>query len=363
MIIYDSTSLAFIRKTETMVKEILISIGIEVRRNRFLYKNYLYPMHVVVFEGKEWGHFNHSYFQIGLNRRLISEAKDSVIKDILKHELAHYLTYIQHGEVQPHGPEFKNLCRELNFPDEVAHATMNLENENTIREGDIHSEKIIEKVKKLLQLAQSSNSHEAELATLKANQILLRHNLDFTRSEEEPIYMDRLLMRSRKDSKLSAIYDILRHFIVRPVISQGKRACCLEVSGTLTNVKLARYVAEFLDRELDHLWKTASAEHGLQGLRAKNSFYLGVARGFDEKMKANKQSFSETDRKALVVVEKQLDEKVRSLYRGLRHTTSGHESDSYANSVGGEYGKNLNIRQGVESTGRGLALSYNGVRS
>ena len=298
MIIYDSTTLAFIRKTEEMCRQILTEIGLEVRRNRFVVKGFLYPIHVVVFEGKEWGHFNWPYFQVGLNRRLISEAKDSVVRDILKHELAHYLTNIYYGDVNPHGAEFKETCRQYGFPSDVASATMNLHSSNLAKVGDLNSEKILERVKKLLQLAQSSNAHEAELATMKANEILLRHNLQFAASDHDALYMDRLLVRKRKDAKLSAIYDILRHFIVRPVMSMGKNTCCLEVTGTLTNVKLARYVAEFLDQELDHLFKEAQLKFGLQGLRAKNSFFLGVAQGYDQKMKESKKSFSEVDRKA-----------------------------------------------------------------
>ena len=177
MIVYDSTTLAFIQKTEQMVREILETSGVTVRRSRFLWKNYLYPIHVVVFEGKEWGHFNAPYFQIALNRKLIYSAKDSVVRDILRHELAHYFTLLEYGTVQPHGKEFHDICARFNFPDNVSAATMNLETENLAKEGDLHSEKILGKVKKLLSLAASANAHEAELATVKANELLLRYNL------------------------------------------------------------------------------------------------------------------------------------------------------------------------------------------
>lgn len=347
MIIYDSTTLAFIQKTEQMFREILKECGLSVRRSRFLWKNYLYPIHVVVFEGKEWGHFNAPYFQIGLNRRLIWSAKDSVVRDILRHELAHYFTLLEFGNVQPHGKEFHSICERFGFPDSVSAATMNLEIENESREGDIHSERILEKVKKLLSLAQSSNAHEAEIATLKANALLLRHNLDYV-EKEESLYLDRLLVRSRKDDKLTAIYEILRHFIVRPVISMGRGTVCLEVSGTKTNVTLARYVAEFLERELDHQWDLAKKEYGLSGLRAKNSFYLGMARGFDEKMKGVKKEFTEEDQQALVKVEKNLEENIRLIYRRLGTVSSGRQTDHEAREAGKEKGRNLSIRHGVQ---------------
>ncbi len=360
MIIYDDTSMAFIRKSEDYVKEILLSLGIKVQRSRFEFNKYLYPIHVVVFEGSEWGHFNAPYMQIGLNRKLIYLAKDSVVRDILSHELAHFLTYIRHGVTAAHGKEFHDICREYGFPSDISAATMNLDASNESKVGDLESERILEKVKKLLQLAQSSNSHEAELATVKANQLLLRHNLDGLRDKkiDEPLYLDRLLFQPRKDAKLVAIYDILRHFIVRPVISFGKNTCCLEVSGTLTNVKLARYVAEFLERELDHLWEVSKKEHDLQGLRAKNSFFAGVARGFDEKMRKVKVEYSTEDQKSLMVVEKQLDIDVRKIYRRLSSSSSGQEIDSRARDVGVQKGKDLTIRKGVEGKSKKLFLTW-----
>jgi hypothetical protein len=294
--------------------------------------------------------------QIGLNRKLIYLAKDSVVRDILKHELAHYLTHILYKDVKPHGPEFHAVCERFGFPKEVAEATLNIDEGNLSKEGDIHSERVLEKVKKLLSLASSSNAHEAELATIKANDLLLRHNLDYVKHSDEPIYLDRLLMRKRKDTKLSAIYSILKHFIVKPVISQGKEACCLEVSGTLTNVKLAGYVANFLDKELDHLWEEVRAEHNLKGIQAKNSFYLGVSEGFDQKMQLQKKNYSEEDRKALVVVEKKLDFDTQMIYKRLSSSRSGHQTDSEARGVGHSKGMNLTIRNAVEGKGKNLYL-------
>lgn len=359
MIIYDSLSFAFIQKAESMLREILQTIGLPLKRSRFGWNNYTYPIHVVVFEGSELGHFNAPYLQIGLNRKLIFEAKDSVLRDILKHELAHYLTYIRFGEVAAHGREFRQLCQEYNFPSEVATASMNLDLSNTAKEGDLASERVLEKVKKLLQLAQSSNSHEAELATIKANQLLLRHNLEhITDNVPETIYLDRVLYQKRKDAKLTAIYDILRHFIVKAVISYGKDSCCLEVSGSLTNVRLARYVAEFLNREMEHLWQLTRQEHELQGLRAKNSFFLGVARGYDEKMKEAKTTFSREDQQALVLVEKNLHQHTSLIYRRLSQTSSGNLLDEDARALGVQKGKSLTIRPGVEGKGKSLYLPW-----
>lgn len=364
MIIYDQVSIAFIQKAQEMLKEILGNLGFPVKTSRFLFQNYLYPIKVVVFEGKEWGHFQSGYFQIGLNKKLIYSAKDSVIRDILKHELAHYLTWIKYGDVNSHGKEFHETCRLYGFSSSISEATLNLEFANQSKEGDIEAEKVLEKVKKLFQLAQSSNPHEAEVATMKANALLLRHNLDHLKNQDEdPLYMDRVMCQKRKDAKLMSVYEILRHFLVRPVVSMGKGTCSIEITGTKTNVLLASYVANFLDLEMERLWQVSKQEYKLEGLRAKNSFFMGLAKGFGEKMKSSKENFSSDDQKSLILVEKNLDLKIRQIYGRLSSTHSSHRTDERANSLGVLKGRELQIRQGVEGKLKNLFLSYQKGRS
>lgn len=361
MIIYDQTSIVFMQRCEELLKEILVNLGFEVRISRFVFKKHLYPISIVVFEGgQDLGHFNHAYYQIALNRKLIYSAKDSVLRDILKHELAHYLTYLEFGLVDAHGAEFRHTCKSYGFPNEIAFSQINLEAANERKVGDLSSEKVLEKVKKLLQLAQSSNSHEAELATLKANALLLRHNLDHleTEGDDEPLYLERVVQQKRKDAKISALYDMLKHFIVKPVISYGRGTCCIEVSGTLTNVKLAVYIAQFLDQEFDRLWDQARKEHGLQGLRAKNSYFLGIAKGFEEKMLNSKAQFSTDEQRALLVVEKNLNHKFKVIYKRLSSTRIGNNIDSHAGELGVQSGKNLSIRKGVETSTKGRLISF-----
>lgn len=348
MRVYDDTVVAFVRKWESLCKNLLRDCGFEVRRNRFEFEGHYYPISIVVFEGKELGHFDSSYYQIGLNRRLIWQAKDVIVEEIIKHELAHYITHLRFGDVQSHGQQFRQVCADLRFPKEISAATLDLSGRNEIVSDSI-SERVLEKVKKLLQLSESGNLHEAELATLKANELLLRHNLRYQVSDAEPIYLDVVIRQTRKDAKLSAIYEILKHFIVRPVLSFGNKACCLEVSGSLTNVKMAKYVAQFLDAELDNLWRKSKIENGLRGLRAKNSFFYGVATGFDHKMQASKSHLSYVDRKSLVVIQRQLEARTHKIYKRLGQSSSTHRADRQANALGIQAGRRLSIRQGVET--------------
>lgn len=356
MLIYDQTTLAFSRKTELMMKEILSKCGLKVGHSRFHFENKLYPLHIVIFEGSELGHFNSSYYQIGLNKKLIYTAKDSVIRDVVRHEVAHYLTYLHYGNTPSHGKEFHTICKKYGFSPDVSKATLDILLANESKEGDLESEKIIQKVTKLFALAESSNIHEAELATVKANDLLIRHNLSQFSESSPSLYLERLMIQKRKDAKMESIFEIIKHFIVRPVISYGQNICSLEISGTLTNVKLASYIVNFLDKELDRLWDEAKSQNKLSGLRAKNSFYRGLAKGFNLKMNESKNKYSPDEKKALVVVEQNLIEETKIIYKRLSTSCSGGVSDQAANNLGVERGKQLQIRQGVETRQSGLSL-------
>jgi predicted SprT family Zn-dependent metalloprotease len=349
MYIFDETSLAFAQKSMLMVREILSKAGLVLKTNRFEYKGILYPLRVTIFEGKELGHFDAAFYQIGLNRKLVYLAKDAVVRDILSHELAHYLTHIIYGEVRPHGQEFHQVCAEFNFSKEISSATLNMVLSNESKQGDLASERILEKIKKLFSLAQSSNPHESQLATLKANKLLLQHHLNYVQDQKSPIYMERVLHRPRKDAKILAIQSILKHFMVLSVVSQGHKTCCLEVSGSLTNVELAIYVSHYLDREFDHLWREAQKEFNLSGIRAKNSFFRGIGQGYEEKMKSNKMDFSPEDQKSLMVLARENQMKASQIYKHLSHSTTQQKNDPRAQEAGQKKGRNLSIKNAVSS--------------
>src|SRR5690554_4325123 len=360
MMIFDQTSIAFTQKTQEMARNIFSQLGFKVLRSRFEFNKYLYPISIVVFEGKELGFFDSKFYQIGLNKKLIYSAKDSVIRDILKHEIAHYLTFLHYpGMESPHGQEFKEICLRYGFTGDIPKATLDLHLANENKEGDLESEKVLDKVQKLLKLAESSNAYEAELATLKANELLIKHSLSHVNLEhEESIYLDRPLTYPRSNSKLVAIYEILTHFLVKPVISHGHKQCSLEICGPKTNVILASYVAQFLDQQLEYLWKEAKKESGLQGQRSKNSFMLGVAAGFHEKMKKTEREMSTDNIKALTVVRKQLEINLNLVYKKLGSTRSSHQLDHKARNAGIEKGKKLSINKGVEGTSNKLFLPW-----
>lgn len=363
MKIYSQTTITFAKKAEGHLKNIIENeTHFNVRRSRFEFKNFTYPIHVVIFQNDtKLGYFDPHTYQIGLNQNLIYSVKEYVLKDILRHELAHYINFITNGpHVKPHGNEFKKICFENGWEKSISKATMDIELENEKRIGNLKHDKVMTKIKALLKLAQSDNIHEAQLATVKANQLLIKYNIEQLgqNDEEEEFYSEVVFTAKRKNSKLIAIYDILKHFLVRPVLIYGQKQISIEVSGSLQNIELADYVASFLDHEMDRLWDIEKKINQLKGLRAKNSFYHGLAKGYDSKMQSIQNEMDSSSSKQLILIQNNLDEKMKLIYRRLSHTQSQSKIDSNAFNNGISRGKNLTINQALKNKSKNLLLGW-----
>ncbi|RLA64830.1 MAG: hypothetical protein DRQ88_10330 [Epsilonproteobacteria bacterium] len=357
MLVYSKSTLSFVSLLKKYVREILRDeVGVKVFKNRFQYKGFLYPFHIVVFEKRNTlGTFDHHTYQIGINKNLMYSAKTEVIKNILRHELAHYFAYLETGEgIYPHGKEFRSICKKFGWDEEVYSAVGNLDHMNDKVEGDFPSENVIAKVKKLLSLAKSSNIHEAELATLKANQLILQHNLKRLGEDDDTTYLKRVLSGKRNNGKYRAIYEILRSFMVQPVFNYGKGIFYLEVIGERDNVEMAEYVAHFLDFELELLWQKYRENH--RGINAKNSFMKGVCESFVEKIAEEKREHY--SKAALVKMDKSLKNRVKMAYPRLSGVSSTRVDVSQeAKTLGKKAGADLSIRKGLKNRSKlGLFL-------
>lgn len=363
MYLYSETISVFISRVRNIVREIVNKeMGLRMEKSRIHYQSILYPLNIIVFEDQSrLGYFDSRSYELGLSKKLMYTAKDEVMKNILRHELAHFMCYLVYGPQVLHGEEFHEMCRRFGWGAEVYAAYANIELENArVDDENEKTEKLLQKLKKLLALASSDNIHERELATLKANQLLLEHNLDLTRdtsAKDEIVYVKRVLESTRKSIKHVAIYEILKTFFVSPVFNHGRGVFYLEVIGDKTSVELADYVANFLDHELEVMWKETQKENKhLKGLAAKNSFYNGVAKGYVEKIQQQKSTLaSGTD---LVTIEKNLQKNLRIVYPRIGHSAlSGGRHDADAHNAGKVKGGNLSIKPGLSSGSSRLLLS------
>lgn len=363
MIVFSNSLHAFCLRLEKLYKEILNNeTNLSVRKTRFEYKELLYPIHVVTFESEtKLGFFDPKTFQIGINKNLIYETKTKTLKDILRHEIAHYLCFLEYGsEGLNHGFLFKGICEKYGWDSEVSNTSLDPISAYQKLEGDLEAERIYQKIKNLLKLAGSSNPHEAELATIKANKLLLKYNLeksDHFEKDETLFYVHRILTQKRKSAKLSAIYDMIKHFMVKPVLRYSQDEVSIEITGTKTNIELSDYVATFLDREFEFLWKREqkNSPH-LKGLKNKNAFFYGIARGYDDKMQNIKKEMT-GDKHALILLEKKLDEKVRLFYRRLSNSSRTVTDQGEAFERGSQAGRNLSINKAVNNQSKTFLLT------
>ncbi|MCB9061649.1 MAG: DUF2786 domain-containing protein [Halobacteriovoraceae bacterium] len=258
------------------------------------------------------------------------------------------MTYLNYGEgVTAHGEEFKCICEKFNWPKEISKASLDLK--NLIPTNNGKDLKVRKQIKKLFELAKSSNLHEAQEATRKANELLAKYNLEnaLEFSEEENVYVKDVLIYKKNNKKLHAIYEILTYFNVSPFFSKGQGECKLGVLGDLLSVESADYIANFLDHEFERLWKINKKNNSnLKGSVMKNSFFTGLSFGFCEKLKAQKYQY-QIHGYNLVQIDKRLEQMRRIAFPRLGHTSSSAQVNNQSRNLGIESGRNLNIRHGL----------------
>lgn len=361
MEVFGPTIEIFLRRVRIMAREILThEVGLKLHRSRFEWNQKLYPLHLVIFDHPtKLGEYDPSQWRLGLSSRLMHEAKDAVIRDVLRHEIAHMMTHLLYGNnIDAHGSEFKNVCARFGWNTHISKASLDLSNANESYQGDLKTEKLLSRIKKLMALSESSNTHEAELATTKANELLIKHNLDrlILNQDDQLVYVLPVMYAAKANAKMHAVYEILKVFYVAPVFTKRQGQVALDVVGDHASVKIAEYVSGFLQLELDRLWLEAKDKKTLKGLRAKNSFLNGVAKGYVTKIKNTQLEF---DQQALIRVKNASEQMLAKVYGRLSSSSSKSQSDSLAHAAGSLAGRNLSIRAGVErSSNHGRLLTY-----
>ncbi len=367
MRVYSKATESFLKRLKPFLEEILTKeMGLVFKSKRILYKNYFYPINLVIFEGtQKLGYFDFRTYTVALNKRLMYEAKTEVIKDILRHELAHYYTYIIHGLKEIHGEDFKKVCQQFLWGESVIKASSNIDIENTKYE-DLKFNRVQEKIKKLLALADSDNSHEAELAMIRANELIVEYNLEDIKNrnqniEDEESYVDTVLEGTKKNAKHGAIYEILRTFQVAPIFNLGKGSFQLEVVGSKHNIELAKYVASFLDHTLEELYLKEKKNNPriLSGLAAKNSFMKGIGIGYTTKIETGLKNYKSSQ--DLILLKSDLQRILNRVYPriGSSYSTGGSQNPM-AKYLGEQSGKNLSITPSLKNKSQGiLSLGWN----
>lgn len=362
MIIYSIKIASFIKKINSKIKKILAEeIGLKVQGQRFyeIRNQFSYPISIVIFNHKQsLGYFNSEFYELGFNERLMGVSEENLIS-IIRHELAHYLTFIEKGPfVQPHGKEFQEFCKRHGWGEDVYRATICLDEElpNQAEESSA-----LRKIQKLMALATSQNQHEAEQAMIKSQQLLLKYNIetkvDGQEHQDEKFYLKRVLKQRKVNAKMQAIGKILETFFVNIVFSRSKQGVYLEILGNQANVEIAEYVANVLNHELDRLWELAKKQYGgLKGTVAKNSFLWGIAKGYCKKLEFLKRTYDSHVQNAVMIIEGKLVDATALAYKSLRKNRSSSQYCANSSAIGEKVGRELSINPALNQKAKNFGL-------
>jgi hypothetical protein len=334
--------------------------------------------------GQTWAEINHNHFRgrlrrpvfllsdttrrigawdsgtrtLSISRRLVLDCAWTLVREILKHEIAHQFVDEALGvrDQAAHGPAFEAVCRQHGF-DATATGLPRVDGAGGPNESggaDQHGSPVLRRIARLLALADSPNQHEATAAMKAAQRLMLRHNIDAASATAREGFAFRHV--GTPSGRVSGAEHVLggllaRHFFVDVIWvpsylpREGRRGRVLELCGTPSNLEVAVYVHGFLMETAERLWRDHRRAQGLPGNSERRRFILGVMIGFDEKLKT---AADDSRREGLVWV----GDPALSEYLGRRYPrrTGGtgigiHATESYEQ--GRRAGRNIILHRPV----------------
>jgi hypothetical protein len=234
---------------------------------------------------------------------------------------------------------------------------------------------LIEKIKKLLALSESSNEHESSLALQMAQNLAIKHNIElatvkaYDSNKEEDIKTINISVGKRSPIVNRYVTNIVRnHFQIR-IIKLGTRdqGFSYIFVGTPTNNQIAKFVFEFLTHEFTRRWNKYSSKKSVQ-TKERTSFYTGMYNGLDQKLRDQKKQTEDTindpsikNNYSLMIVNQteNLNKAVAKMFPKLTYTKSYTRNTIYDNaySDGVKQGKEININSQLNDSSEHMCLN------
>jgi hypothetical protein len=284
---------------------------------------FLHQMNIPQFQlldsDRDLGKWSPSTRVLSIQMKVATQASWLDVLEVLKHEMAHQFVseILNIKDEDPHGPMFQKVCQErgidgrsygrisLTYVESIEDKEVfNLQNEVHTTENKanetLDNHKILDKVRKLLSLAQSDNLNEAEQAAMRAQTLIVKHQLErYQQSHlDTPIEYRQLgMIKSKHFIYEYAITQILIDYFFVDVIwipncldqTTQKIGSVAEMIGSFENLEIAEYVYHFLLENTEKLWLKHQKANQLKGLKEKLSFKYGVIKGFENQLKSQKQ--------------------------------------------------------------------------
>lgn len=299
---------------------------------------------------------------LSINGFFISRYPWQYVQEVLYHEMAHQYVEEILGITQdlPHGKEFRKICYDNEFDH---HATGDIQDWIKKKKKSVtgsQEHKMLNKVQKLLALAQSKNLHEAESAMSKAQELLLKHNLKLLEFENKRKYISKQIGEvGRKNPVKSLIGSIIsKFFFVEALWAFGydrhknKGGRILEIYGIPRNIEMAEYVHDYLHHISEKLWRDYKEQKNICGDRHRRTYIYGLLNGFYQKLGA---TVVRNETKSLVWIgDSQLKEYFHRKNPRIKRTTSCYSrSCREAYNSGLTSGKRLVIHRGITTRNSG----------
>mgnify|MGYP000868127036 CR=1 FL=1 len=314
---------------------------------------------------KRRGQWNSRDRVISISLNLLRKYSWPAVSYVLRHEMAHMIVdeIFKITDANPHGEAFSRACKVIQVDDRRCSSDDFLSSFDYDK-----NDKVVGKIKKLMNLSSSSNENESNLALTKAYDIMLKFNMSYEDLDEVEDFMSRPVGRDWKKmpSYIHIICDIVEKFyfvncIIIPYFNlnsgdqaratKAKSYKTMEIFGKSENLDVAEYVFHFLLNQGDVLWEKTKRDCKRDGIRVtKVSFLNGLYRGYFKKMEEEKgEIMAEMDIPSVAIVEakdKILNDRFRNTYTCTSKVyTKVHYGAGF--SEGHEAGKKLSMNNPI----------------
>jgi hypothetical protein len=226
---------------------------------------------------------------IELSRPLLVERPWAEVIGVLEHEMAHQFVHevLKVHDEAAHGRTFRAVCEARGIDARAGGQPV----PSAAVAAD--TERILERIRKLLALAGSSNQHEAETAMRRAHELMLRHNIEHAGASVSDDFEVRQLgeVRQRANGVEADVVGLIGEFFfvkairIRTYVArEGRHGHVYEITGTRPNVEMAEHVFGFLLASADRLWRANRDDARVRDGRDRLSYQCGVIRGFRDKL-------------------------------------------------------------------------------
>lgn len=205
---------------------------------------------------------------------------------------------------------------------------------------------ILEKIKRLLALSQSSNVHEAAAAMAAAAKLMAEHDVAEAELESSPELEEAPELQTLIDdsgARLSYWKAALSHMLVKAHDCRGFTTWTLDnkrvyrIAGRPSQIATVRYLYAWLVLEITRLTEVS----GFKGVTSRNSFRIGAVDALREGMFKAREKVRKTASGAALVRIDEAAERIAAILPQLRNTSGRLRVDRNAREAGRRAGESI----------------------